>query len=35
MTQVQRTPVFISCILGSFICWYDFMIFGMATAMVF
>ena len=35
MTQVQRTPVFISCILGSFICWYDFIIFGMATAMVF
>ena len=31
----NKTSAFLSCLLGGLICWYDFVIFGMATAMVF
>lgn len=31
----SKKYVFQSCIIGSFICWYDFLIFAMATALVF
>lgn len=30
-----KNAVFLSCLLGGIVCWYDFVIFGIATAMVF
>ena len=35
MSQNYNKSAFLSCFLGSFICWYDFFIFAIATATIF